>query len=109
MAARRKQKPTGLQRLTSWVILLILLGATVGAMAIWNVPALNDWQAAHERYVETVQRVERQRLAIARLEAEKQALATNLGALERAAREEYLLLKPDEQVYVFKERRRNLN
>ncbi len=97
----------GWRLLINWSVMAVLLGATVGLLAIWNWPALNDWQSARTRLEAADARVERQREIVARLETEKQALASDQKALERAAREEYLLLKPGEEVYVFTERRAN--
>jgi cell division protein FtsB len=74
-------------------------------LALWNLPALNDWRTARNRMEATQTRVDQQKTLIAKLEKERDAIAVDRQALERAAREEYLLLRPGEQVYVFQERR----
>ncbi len=95
----------GWRMLINWSVMAVLVAATVGLLALWNLPALSDWHSARTRLDAARARVERQREIVARLESEKQALASDQKALERAAREEYLLLKPGEEVYVFTERR----
>ena len=105
----KKQKSTargGLRGLLYWVMIVVLWGGTAGALMVWNLPAFSDWQSARNQHEKAARRLELEEKAIERLEAEEKALAEDLDALERAAREEYLLLRPGEQVYVFSERRR---
>lgn len=108
MARRRNQskQPTGWKLLFSWTITLVLLAVTTLMLAMWNLPALSDWQSARHRMEAAQVRVQREQAAVNRLEKEKEALSGNRQALERAAREEFLMLKPGEQVYVFQQPRR---
>lgn len=98
-------RTSGLKVLFSWTVSLTLLSATTFMLALWNLPALNDWRTARNRMEATQNRVDRERAVIVKLEKERDAIAVDRRALERAAREEYLLLRPGEEVYVFQERR----
>jgi len=106
MARSTKGKSnSGWKILVSWTVALVVLALTTVMLAVWNLPALSDWQSAHHRMEAARAKVDREKAQIAQLETEKQALAVDHRALERAAREEYLLLRPGEEVYVFQERR----
>ena len=105
---RRSSNPSTsspLRFLMVWGGTLVLLSLMLTALAIWNLPALNDWQKARRRHEAMEGRLELEKGAIRALEGEREALVADLDALEKAAREEYLLLQEGEEVFVFQEKR----
>lgn len=84
--------------------LILAAGLSAGAIIAWNYPALLDWQDARETLGQIERRVESEQGAIAALKRQQERMETDSTALEQAAREEYLLLRPGEEVYVFERR-----
>jgi cell division protein FtsB len=90
-----------LRKLLQWVAFAVIAAISLLAVAIWTLPAYWDWELANNRLSALNERVERERVALGRLKAEKIGLADDARMLERAAREDYLLLRPGEEVYIF--------
>lgn len=90
-----------LKRILSGFFLLALWIFSVAAAAIWCLPAYLDYNLSSNRLESLREQLEQERVIVSRLEEEQEALAGDERALERAAREEYLLIRPGEEVYIF--------
>ncbi len=90
-----------IQAFFTWTLGLILLALSVVAVAAWNLPAAWDWYEAQGRLREMRTRLEGEERSVSLLRTERDRLEKDLPALERAAREEFLLARPNEEIYIY--------
>lgn len=90
-----------LHKLLQLLVFATIAAISLLAVAIWTLPAYWDWELASNRLAALQEHAQQERAALARLKTEKIGLADDAGMLERAAREDYLLLRPGEEVYIF--------
>lgn len=90
-----------LRKLLQLLMFAVIAAISLAAVAIWSLPAYWDWELANNRLAALQESAEQERATLARLKAEKIGLADDARMLERASREDYLLLRQGEEVYIF--------